>query len=306
MAYSPTQLQLTHVLQQLLERLGGKVTLATGGSTTTVIDTKLADELAEGNEDDIFNGGSLIVIEDAGGASAAPEGELSRITDYAASTQTLTFSPAMTAAPANGDRVLIAPPDFPLYDMIEQVNHALKYLSRVPRFDTSITTAANQTEYTLPLAVKGRQILDVEIQGITTDANDNRWNPIPNWREGFAAAGSTGTFRLRQYPSGYTIRISYLAEHARVSTFDAYIDEHFDRNLVHACVFAHALQWKNDQNALNGGADNALLGLEQKAWSQLDRELIRNAVTIPPRRVQGFPHWGTSAEDEFAPIPYPP
>ena len=305
MAYSATQLQLTHVLQQLYRRLGGKVTLATGGSTTTVIDTKLADELADGNEDDIFNGGTLIVIEDAGGAAGAPEGEFSRVTDYVASTTTLTFSPAVTTAPASGDRVLLVPPDFPLYDMIEQVNDALKYLSKVPRFDTSITTAANQTEYTLPLALKGRQILDVEMQGITTDANDNRWLRLPNWETGFAAAGSTGTLILPQLATGYTIRISYLAEHARVDAFDDTIDEHIDRNLVHAAVFAHALQWKNDRDALSGGTDNASLSLEQKAWSQLDRELIRNGVQMPPRRVQGFPHWSAgSSINVWPPVPF--
>jgi len=128
MAYSNTQLQLTHVLQTLYRRLGGKVTTATGGSTTTAIDTKLEAELEEGNTDDIFNGGTLIVLEDAGLAFAAPEGEFSRITDYDAATTTITFSPALTTAPASGDKIVIALPDFPLYDMIEVVNDALRDL----------------------------------------------------------------------------------------------------------------------------------------------------------------------------------
>jgi len=191
--------------------------------------------------------------------------------------------------------------------MIEIVNDALRYLSKVPRYDTSITTTSNQTEYTLPLALKGSQILDVEVQGITSDANDNRWQPVPAWRNGFAGAGSTGTFRLAQYASGYIIRIAYLAEHARVAAFDDYIDEHFDRNLVHASVFAHALQWQNDRDALSGGADQAKLGIEQKAWSQLDRELVRNRVSIPPRRIQGFSHWGGGGREslnEWPPLPF--
>jgi hypothetical protein len=117
---------------------------------------------------------------------------------------------------------------------------------------------------------------------------------------GYAAAGSTGTLILPQLASGYTVRIAYLAEHARVDAYDDYIDEHLDRNLVHASVFAHVLQWKNDRDALSGGADNATIGLEQKAWSQLDRELVRNRPQVEPRRVQGFPHWGSGAmEDEF-------
>jgi hypothetical protein len=283
MAYSTTQLQLTHVLQQLYRRLGAKVTLATGGSTTTAI-----------------------VVEDAGGLAASPEGEFSRVTDYVAGTQTLTLSPALLTAVASGDRVLIAPPDFPLYDMIEAVNDALRYLSTVPRFDTSITTEANRTEYDLPVALKGRQILGVEIQGITTDANDNRWRPVSNWEIGYAAAGAAGTIILPQFPVDYIVRIAYLAEHARVATYAASIDEHLDRNLVHAAVFAHVLQWKNDRDALSGGADQSALALEQKAWSQLDRELVRNRVSIQPRRVQGFPHWSAGGSgDEFKPIPLP-
>ena len=306
MTYSAVQMQLTHVLQQLFRRMGGKVTLATGGSTTTLLDTKLADELADSNEDDIFNGGTVLVLEDAGGASAAPEGEFSRVTDYVASTTTLTFSPAMTTAPAAGDRVIIVPPDFPLYDMIEVVNDALKYLTRIPRYDESLTTTNNQTEYTLPLALKGARILDVEVQGITTDANDNRWQPVPNWREGFAAAGSTGTFILSQYASGYIVRITYLGEHPRVDAFDDYIDEFLDRNLVHACVFAHVLLCKNDRDRLSGGADDSSIQLEQKAWSQLDRELVRNRPAIPPKRIQGFPHWSApgSQLNEWPPLPF--
>lgn len=291
MAYSATQLQLTHVLQQLYRRLGGKVTLATGGSTTTVIDTKLADELADGNEDDLFNGGTVIVIEDAGGANAAPEGEFSRITDYVASTTTITFSPAVTSAVASGDRVIIAPPDFPLYDVIEIVNDALKNLGDIPVPNTSITTTASQTEYTLPLALKGKQILDVLVQTNTSDADDNGYVPVPNWKIIPALPGSTGLFVIPQYAAGYTVKIIYQGLHPRVDVFDDYISEYLHPELVHSAVFAQAIQWKNDAGLLAGGADNATLALEQKAWSQFDRAKILHPAQLPPRRVQGTPAW---------------
>lgn len=291
MTYNATQLQLTHVLQQFYRRVGGKVTLATGGSTTTVVDTKLADDLAESNEDDIYNGGTVIVVEDAGGANAAPEGEFSRITDYEASSTTITFSPALTAAPASGDRVLVAPADFPLYDVIEVVNDALRYLGDIPLLDTSITTAAAQTEYTLPLALKGRELLNVEMQGQTNDANDNQYIPIPNWKVVPAAAGSTGLLVIPQYSDGYTIQITYAGKHPRIDTYDAYVSEYLHPELVHAAVFAHVLQWRNDSSLIGGGADNAMLALEQKAWSQYDRAKMMYPVEIPPRGVQGTPAW---------------
>lgn len=306
MTYSPTQLQLTHVLQQLFRRLGGKTTLATGGSTTTAVDTKLEAELEGGNQDDIFNGGTIIVIEDAGGSNAAPEGEFSRITDYVASSTTLTFSPAMTTAPAVGDRIVIAPPDFPLYDMIEAVNDALKDLAEIPKYDTSITTAANQTEYTLPIAVKGGRILEIEIQGITTDANDNGWIPVPVSKEQFANAGSTGTLRLPQYPSGYTVRITYVKPHQRVDSYDDYIDENYHPHLVHSAVYAYALQWRNDNDLVTGGANEGIINLERKAWSQFDRAKIEHRTEIPPKLFKPFPSWGFSREtDKFPDIPLP-
>ena len=129
MTYVATANQLTHVLQTFYRRVAGKVTLVTGGSVSTAIDTKLADELEDGNADDIYNGGTLIVVEDAAGTAVAPEGEFTRITDYVASTTTMTLSPALTAALATDDRVLIVGPEFPLYDMIEVVHAALKDLA---------------------------------------------------------------------------------------------------------------------------------------------------------------------------------
>ena len=291
MTYSAIQLQLTHVLQQFYRRVGGKVTLATGGSASTAVDTKLAEELGDSNEDDLYNGGTLIVIEDAGGANAAPEGEFTRITDYVAFTQTLTLSPTITAI-ASGDRIVIAPSDFPLYDVIEQVNDALKMLGDIPIPNTSITTAANQTEYTLPVALNGQQLLNVEIQGTTTDADDNQWMPIANWRVVDAVPGTAGTLIIPQFTAGYTVRVWYLGKHPRVDAFDDNISEYLHPDLVHAAVMTQILQWKNDAERASGNAaSDQLVALEQKAWSQLDRARALHPVSLPPRRVQGFPHW---------------
>lgn len=305
MAYSSTQLQLTHVLQTLYRRLGGKTTLATGGSTTTIIDTKLADELAESNEDDVFNGGTAIVIEDAGGTNAAPEGEFSRITDYDAGATTVTFSPALTTAIASGDRVVIAPPDFPLYDVIEVVNDALKNLGDIPLINTSLTTVAAQSEYTIPIALKGRELLNVEIQGTTSDADDNQYWRLPTWKVVPATAGTAETLVIPILSAGYTIRLTYLGKHPRIDTYDAPVSEHFHPELVNAAVLAHVLQWRNDSSLISGGADQSMLALEQKAWSQYDRAKYEHPVEIPPRRIQGSPAWGADNVNTFREIPTP-
>lgn len=312
--YSATQLQLTHVLQQFFRRVGGKVTLltgVTGGSeTTTAIDTKLVRDLGNSNRDDYYNGGAFIVIEDAGGANAAPEGQVTLISDYVASTTTFTLSPALSSGLASGDRVIICTPDFPLYDVIEQVNDALRTLTETPRFDSSITTVANQTEYTLPVALKGARILKVEVQGITSDSDSNRWRELPRtqWEEWFANAGSTGLLYITQLASGYTIRITYQKWHPRVDAYDDPIDEFYHPDLVHAVVMSQVLQWRNDADRASGTSANPeLVALEQKAWSQVDRARVVHPVIVPVmKQIKGFPHWNAGlADDEFKPIPLP-
>lgn len=303
MTYSATQLQLTHVLQGVYRRLGGVMLNATGGAVSSVADTKLSDLLAESNEDDIYNGGTAIVVEDADGANAAPEGEFSRISDYVASTCTVSISPSVTAAIASGDRVLIAPPDFPLYDIIEVVNDALRNLGEIPLINTSLTTAANQTEYTIPIALKGDNLLNVEIQGTTSDANDNRYYELSEWSVVVGASGTAETLVIPQLASGYTIRLTYLGKHPRVDAFDDPINEYLDPELVHAAVMAHVLQWRNDSALASGGADEALLRLESKAWSQYDRAKVEHRIERPTRRVKAFAGWNTSKSIDRPPQP---
>ena len=282
MTYSTTQLQLTHLLQRVYRKLGGTfLTTATSGSTTTAADTKLVDVLGDGNADDAYNGGTLIVVRDAGGAGAAPEGEFSRISDYTASTFLFTLNSTLTAAIGAGDTFLFALQDYPLTTMIEIVNDALSYLGDLPLLDTSITTAANQTEYTLPVAVKRDELLFVEIQGQTTDANDNQWEPVRHWRTVPAAAGSAGTLIIPQFAAGYTVRLTYVGRHPLVTAYADPISENIHPDLAVASVVAHALAWINVQQ----GASEERVQRENKAWNDLDRALAMHPirVTRPPR-----------------------
>lgn len=304
MAYSQTDFQVTHLLQRLFRRLKtAKVSRATGGSTTTIVDTKLLDLLGDSNEDDYLNNWTVIVTRDAGGAGAAPEGQFNRISDYDDG-GTITVPDALTAAVASGDTYMYATPEFPFYDMIEVMNDALPSLGNVLAYDTSITTANNQTEYTLPLKLKAQKLLNVEIQGITTDANDNRWIPIPKHRRILAAAGSTGTLILPQYPSGYTVRITYLGLHPRVNVYDDYISESIHPELAVAVCTAYALQWYNTQT---NGNNRYMLQREDRAWNQLDIAKSTYPVVLEPEKVQGFRAWMGETHDpeEFYPIPLP-
>jgi hypothetical protein len=299
MAYSATDLQLTHLLQKAYRRLKvARTSTATGGTTTTLVDTALIDDLGDSNEDDVLNRGTVIVVRDAGGLGAAPEGEMRKISDDGG---TITFT-AMTAAPGAGDTYMNMSPDFPLSEMIEIVNDALVYLGRIPKVYSSITTVANQTEHALPVALKGVDLTDIEIQGILTDSDDNRYAPISGWKITPALPGSAALLTIPQFAAGYILRIGYPGLHPRVSVYSDYISEYIHPELATAVVVAHALQWYNSQR---GGADDYWKQREDRAWNQLDIAKAQYPIKNPIARVPGFPHWSTGQVDEFRPIPLP-
>lgn len=292
MTYSATAFQLTHLLQRTYRRLKvARSSIATGGSATTIADTKLLDILGDSNEDDFLNNWTVIVVKDAGGAGADPEGKFNRISDYD-DAGTITVPDTLTTAVAAGDRYMYVSPDFPLYDTIEFINDALVSLGHVPVVDTTLTTASNQTEYTLPIGINHHNIVNIEIQGITTDANDNRYYELQNWQVIPAASGTQETLVIPQLAADYDIRITYLGFHPRVDLYDDYISKYIHPEVaVSACV-AHALQWYNSQR---GGSDQYWKQREDRAWNQLDIARSMYPIVLPVERVEGFPAYNNAS-----------
>lgn len=306
MTYSASAFQLTHLLQRLYRKLKvARVSKATGGSGTTIADTKLLTYLGDSNEDDYLNEFTVIVVRDAGGSGAAPEGEFNRVSDYDdAGTITVPDAWSGSSQVAAGDTYMYVSPDFPLFDMLEVINDALQsdHIGVLPVPDTSLTTAANQTEYTLPSAlITEDTLLNVEVQGITTDANDNRYYLIPEWKvTPSGTPGTAGTLTIPQLASGYDLRLTHLGLHPKVTTYDAYISEYIHPSLAVAVCAAYALEWYNTQR---GGSDKFWLQREDRAWNQLDIAKQRFPVVLPTRQVQGFPHWGGTEYGELPPSP---
>lgn len=225
---------LSNLLRDSLGRYGDlSYGRATGGTTTTLIDTVRGTE----ETPETFEQATLIVLRDSAGGAAAPEGEFERVSDFDPSTQTFSFPTALSAAVASGDRYAVSSALFQHEELIELANESILNLNETGVHDTSITTAAQQTEYTLPVALKREDVLAVEIQGRLNDANDNRWFNVPNWSLGFAGPGSTGLLILsHQPPTGYTIRLTYTAQHARLETFGDVISEYIHPVLARASL----------------------------------------------------------------------
>ena len=201
---------------------------ATGGSTTTMVDSA-----ATSGDSSAYVGGFGMVLRDAGGAAAAPEGEFAAISGFSAGTWTVG---TLTAAVAAGDRFAVTKKRFPLADVIEWLNMALRSLGDIVYVDTTtLDTASNQTEYTQAVDWK-RNPLAIDMQTHLNDANDNRWTRIWQVKEVPAAPGSTGLFELPQLASGYDLRVWYKTTHPTVNAYSDSIAEVIHPELAKAAL----------------------------------------------------------------------
>jgi len=181
-----------------------RISTATGGDTTSCLDTKRLEA------DDTWNGGSLWLITDAGGASAAPEGEWARVSDFAETGGDITIS-AVTAAIAAGDTYGVSAGRYPLDVLISAINNEI-IKHKIPRYDTtSLDIVAAQWEYDLPTGITGDNLIGV-YESTSTDSDDNQWTPL-SWSVQEAATGSVHLLVIesRNVTSGNDIMLEYLS-----------------------------------------------------------------------------------------------
>jgi hypothetical protein len=283
---------LSNLLQKAYEKLGqANYSLATGGSVATIVDSRQAGL----HGDDAWKEGATFVTRDAAGA--LPENQFALVTGYTDSTGTFTSAAAaFTTAPAATDTYMFVNDFYPLYTMIELANSALQSLGPIPLIDTSITSAASQTEYTLPVACKRQKPLRVDYQGKTGDANDNQWIAIDNWRYEPATAGTTAVLVLPQLVTGRTVRIWYMGVHPTLTTYSSVVVETIEPELATALLVEKALEWQNSR--LQGGDDF----LVQRWNDQKQQVLAARAqfpISKPKRRPRLMIVGGHVAEDEF-------
>jgi len=112
---------------------------ATGGSSTTVVDTSL---LLFAN--DYWNGSHVLVLSADG---AAPDGESRMVTDYVASTYTLNVLPSFSSNVEAGDT-------YQLYQNVtpDEINLAIARSCRGMEVATSLTPSTTQLDYQLTSA----------------------------------------------------------------------------------------------------------------------------------------------------------
>jgi len=245
--------------------------IATGGSTTTILDTVERLE-----ENDFWNGGTAWILYDAAGAGAAPQGEYQFISDFATSGGTITLRTALTAAVAANDRYAIAGLRYPLQLLIQKVNETFGVIEK-----TDITTvdfASEQTEYSLPSDVL--ELKEVYIQTETDDTNDNRWQKIYDWEVQKSATGTANKIIFnRQFDSTVVAKLVYLTYHTKLIAATDKLDDsiHIDKvvyNAAHSCLL-----WRQMKVGQSDDLSRELNYFQAKA-NEVNAE---HAMTLPKR-----------------------
>ena len=237
-----TDFTLSELLQKSYQSLGqANYSKATGGTTTTIVDTTQASAWTNNQ----WKNGAAFIVRDAGGANAAPELEFNRISAYDNATTTFTVDTAFTSAPASGDTYMFVDSTFPLRLMIELANSGLRSLGMLELTDiTTITAAAEQTEYTGAVAWKRSRPFRVE-KARDTDTNDYNWKDIMDWDFETDAAGSTPTIIFKEQfdTSATTVKVWYRDLHPLLTAYNSKVREEVHPEVAVAATVAKAVEW---------------------------------------------------------------
>lgn len=208
--------QVARACEALIERE------ATGGSTTTIVDSRLN---TLGHTNDAFNGGTAFIIRDAGGLGAAPEKQSRFVSDYVGSSGTITVDPAFSAAPVATDIYGVTTNRYPRAQMASKVNAALALWGDVPTEDAaSLTTLSATREYSLPVAAK-KDLRQVWLARSLSAPWD--WEPQLTVRFEHGAANAVGNLIFERQPRvGYKIKLVYMAAHPYVAADADYVSDY--------------------------------------------------------------------------------
>lgn len=259
--------------------------IATGGSATTIVDSVLA---ALAWPDDSFNGGTAFLIRDAGGSAAAPEKESRVVSDFVGSSGTVTTA-AFSQAVAAGDSYGVISNRYPRGLLVSKVNEALQELGDVPTVDmSSLTTAADTREYSLPVACK-KDLRQVWIAQDT--AAPYRWEEVLSVYVEWGAANAVGKLIFPyQPPTGLKLKLVYEAAHGYVQADSDVISDYLSADWLATEAAVRCAKFR-----LNGpGSDEKnLTNLVNDLLVQAERGRRRRRVNWP----QSFPVLPYGGED---------
>ncbi len=253
---------------------------ATGGSVTTIIDTNRQEDSGR------FDGGTAFITYDAGGVNAAPQGQMSVIDTYIQG-GTITVLSAFTVAPASGDRYAVTKKRYTMDAITQKVNEALGQLGTIPYTDTTLTSLASTTEYTLPSANANLDPVEVWYQTNTSSAVDNQWAELTSWRVKHADIGTADTLIIPQLTTGLSIMVVYNRVHPQLAIAADKLSERIDPDLVIYGASLSLVMSKNDNSPEVVAQINYLS-------KKSDEARLKHPIRVPKHKARLFTahNWG--------------
>jgi hypothetical protein len=242
--------------------------VATGGSTTTIVDTLVANKFPQSK----FVGWVAFLSTTTDGL--APQSQYSTLSAWTtAGTATM---PAVTVAVGAGDTYSFAnaKQSIPLQTLIKLCYDGLTALGRIHYIDASITTLDNTKRYTLPIATKGTRPRKITLRDATTYAVTS----APAWDIEPAAPGSTETLVFESEPDvNLKIVIDYLIQHPALTVYSSNVSENVHDELAVAYCMEKAMHWNMNQKRRK---------LDVDKWQQAKGDLEDAKRMYPMDRVQ--------------------
>lgn len=209
------------VVKEVMDVIEGT---ATGGSTTTLVDSALG-----ALPNDHFNNGRLWI------KSGTHAGEIYTVTDFTTSTGTVTFA-AVTGAIAAGVRYSIARNSYPWDQIVSAIQRALDS-TWVTGIDSTLEGDGETLEFTLPTGVYDVKRVEFEDTAVTHGGRKNS----THWRE-----TSTGKLRFDYGYApidGYTIHVYYRDQHAELTDYSVVISNEINVEWLKWAAAQELLWW---------------------------------------------------------------
>jgi hypothetical protein len=265
-------MQLGELLEKVCRNIHDDIVdgVCTGGSATTIVDSTLSTKYTQNR----FKDWVAFISRTTDGLS--PQGKYGIISDYVASTKTVTLA-TLTDAVGAGDTYSLCKMTIPLYTLIKLCNDALRSLDLIWVRDTSLTVAGSTLQYTLPIATKGLKIREIHLM----DANKNTCD-VPPYEIIKAAGGTANSILFKAQPStAYpTIVINYAGLHPELTAYNSYVEESIHPELATAACVERALYWKampkqRKSDMANWQLSKSMLQ-EMKALHPIERPVVEN------------------------------
>lgn len=197
---------------------------ATGGSTTTLVDSALG-----ALPNDHFNNGRIWI------KSGTHADSIFAVTDFATSTGTVTFA-AVTGAIVSGVRYAIARNTYPWDQIVSAIQRALDS-TWVTGIDSTLEGDGETLEFTLPTGVYDVKRVEFSDTAVTHGGRKNS----THWQE-----TSTGTLRFDYGYApidGYTIHVYYRDQHAELTDYSVVISNEINVEWLKWAAAQELLWW---------------------------------------------------------------